>query len=238
MTTVHYPRRLFGWTPVSPLLLSHFYTQKHTRTHTHTSFIRLSIHWIARVQLLLNCRLVVPFFAAISPLHILFVLLFLASFFSAHAEHFSFFPLALQYFSYRFWLAICMCVSSVCFHFVSFSLDSSSFHNESTNLLMILESISQIIIHSRCGRSFYTLHQVSFSFFSSIGCVRMLVLPPLVYVRVCDFQCKWIFDKGIIFSSDTFSDRPSDAHCFMNEILCWLAGWIEFNAAIFQLNSI
>lgn len=69
---VHYPRRLFGWTPVSPLLLSHLYT------HTNTSFIRLSIHWIARVLLLLNCRLVVAFFAVISPLHILFYALVLA----------------------------------------------------------------------------------------------------------------------------------------------------------------
>lgn len=52
---VHHSRRLFGWTLVSPLLLSHSYRK------THTSFIRLPIHSIARVLLLLNCRLVVPF---------------------------------------------------------------------------------------------------------------------------------------------------------------------------------
>lgn len=91
------------------------FTFIHTNTHTLTSFIRLSIHWIARVQLLLNCRLVVPFFAVISPLHVLFVLLFLASFCSAHAEQFNFLPWS-QYSSYRFWLAICVCacLSSVC----------------------------------------------------------------------------------------------------------------------------
>lgn len=139
----------------SPLCVAftfiHRETHEHANTHMHTSFIRWSIYWIARVLLLLNGRLVVPFFAAISPLHILYTFSFLPSFVSAHIDSSRFLYSWSQHFSYRFYLCVVCLFDSVSCRFLcvtifaSFALNSSLFHNEPPNLLMILKSISQII---------------------------------------------------------------------------------------------
>lgn len=141
----------------SPLCVAftfiHRETHEHANTHMHTSFIRWSIYWIARVLLLLNGRLVVPFFAAISPLHILYTFSFLPSFASAHIDGSRFFILLISTFFLPFLsvrLVVCLFDSVSCRFlcvtiFASYALNSSLFHNEPPNLLMILKSITQII---------------------------------------------------------------------------------------------